>query len=322
MLESLVKDLKDGVYRIYPAEFEEYEILDMMAPSFVIAKEGERYLFIFDPRSVTSTGFFEDVEKEGLKKYFEDLLGESVKVGFSEGESIIESMKDELSFYEEMGVSLLEDSKSKIPKHRFEKVIERFKIFSMISKKSKGIRHSAEANIISISPGMAGLSLFVTLDSKFMIWLRNETAMEGSKLKYSLIRVFNVIVAKLSRYFKYERMSILPYESLLMLSRDVEKVKRFLRTIDVVNEKARDFFVDDFPKLIPDIKESAAHDLDHIIKSKETFLENLASLPDRRAFEHFKERVLNSMEKFCCQLDPISKIVEEWMDKLLEEVEK
>ena len=322
MFESLIRSLKDGLYRIYPAKFERHEILDMMAPSFVIAKEGNEYLFIFDPRSVTSTGLYEDKEGKDLEKYFKDLVEEPVKVAFSDEENIIESMKDDLSFYEEMGVSLLEDNKNKISEHRFKKIVERFKIFSMIAEKTKNMRYSVDANIISISPGMAGMSLFVTLDTKFMIWLRNETAIEGIKFKYSLIRVFNVIVAKLSRHFKYERMSILPYESLLMLSRDVEKVKRLLKTIDIINERARDFFVENFPKLVLNIKESTAYDLDDIIKSKETFLENLASLPDKKAFEHFKERVLNSMEEFCRQLDPISEIVGEWMDKLLEEVGK
>ncbi|MCD6449651.1 MAG: hypothetical protein J7L34_04000 [Thermotogaceae bacterium] len=322
MLENLIKDLKDGLYRIYPAKFEVHEILDMMAPSFVIGKEGKEYLFIFDPRSVTSTGSCENIESKKLEEYFSKLVEEPMRVAFTKEGNIVESLEDELNFYEEMDVSLLEDNVNKISHERFKKITERFKIFSMISEKTKDMRYSINANIISISPGVAGTSLIITLNTRFMIWLRNETTIEGAKFKYSLIRIFNVIVAKLSHYFKYERISIFPYESLILLPRNAKEVAKFLKAIDVINKKARSFFVENFPNLVRSIKEDMDYVLDDIIKSKEAFLENLASLSDKKAFEYFKERIINSMEEFCRQLDPISKVVGEWMDKLLEEVEK
>ncbi len=318
MFESIVKNLKKGAYKIFPAEFDDYELIDVMAPSFIVGIFDEGYTVIFDPRSVIiGTSFTEDVSDD-VKKEFEELIGEDVNVRYTPDYSK-DNLMDDVNFYQEMGTIVVESSERKVSDEDFKKILDRFKIFRMIAQKAKDYRYSIHPNMFSVSPGMAGLSVFITLDTKFMIWLKNETEIEGEKFKYGLIRAFNIVVAALARKFGYERMMILPYESLLILSRDVGKVERFLKTVDVVNEKIRDFLVENFGDMLSDVKRTV-YDMGDIFKSEDAFFEYLSALPDKKALSHFKERLVSSIEGFCYGLEKLSRSLQEWIEKLVEEV--
>ena len=319
MFEDLVNLLGKGVYKVFSSDFEEFELIDVMAPSFLMGKEGSEYVVVFDPRSVMAGGFYEEDDDPDVKEYFKRILDEDVKVLVNR-EGSIEYLKEDVNFYQEMGTMIIEDSNKKINESEMKKIVDRFKMFKMIAYKTREDRFSIDPNMISISPGMAGLSLFFTLDTKFMIWLRNETGLEGEKFKFSLIRIFNVVAANLARCFGYERMMILPYESLVVLNRDVEKLKRFLSTLDVVNREVREFLAENFRGMVSGVKGTTVYEIADIFKSKDAFFEYLAALPDKKAFEHFKEKLLSSIESFSSGLGSLSDKVQKWIEERLKEV--
>ncbi len=322
MFEKLSECKERGVYIVFPASFESSELLDIMAPSFVVGVGNGNYIVTFDPRSVMTSGSFEESGgcKNVVLELFQDALGQGLKVSFREDEEAVERIREDVRFYQEMGVVIVEENGKEIKTENFEKIKDRFKMFSMIAEKARQIRYSVEPGMLSVSPGMAGLSLFLTLDTKFMIWLKNETGLEGEKFKYALIRIFNVVVSRLSRHFKYEKMFILPYESLVVLTRDVERLGRFLKAVDLVNNGLRSYLLENFGEMIAKVKGMSGSEIADIFKSKESFYDILAAMPDRKGFEHFKEKLVGAVESFNSQLQPIGEAVDKWLEKLLEEV--
>ena len=323
MFEKLKEIKRECVILIFPAEFDSSELLDLMAPSILIGVEPGKYVVSFDPRSVMASGSFDEIDVEGLQdvlKNMENLFDMPLKIAVRADKDAVKTIFEEIRFYQEMGVYMVESDEKLVSYSEFEKLKEKFKMFTMIAEKSKNSRYSLNPNMLSVSPGIAGLSMFLTLDTKFMIWLKNETAAEGEGFKYGLIRIFNLVASKLARHFEYERMQILPYESLIVLNRDVEKLSKFLKTLDVANTKLREFLKNSFKNLISKIKVAGAVEIADIFKSKDTLFETIASLPDEKSFEHFKGKLIGSIEKFNASLEPIASAAEKLIEDLLKEV--
>ncbi len=320
MFEKLKEIGLKGVYVIHSADFDAIELMNLMAPSFIVAVEGGKYVVVFDPRSATVMGLIDNAPEEEAKKLreiFGDLVGMELKVGKKSDGGGIEGVLEDVDFYEGMGVVVLETDERTAGKRHVGKAVDRFKIFTMISKYTRDQRYSPEELFLSISPGMAGMSVFVSVDTRFMVWLKNETAVEGDKFRYSLIRAFNVVVAKIVRKFNYERMSILPYETMVIINRNVEKLQRFLRVVDVVNEKIKPYLVENFPVWISKMKSFEKADILESIKSKEEFFDSVAAIPDRRGVEMFKSRIISAIDNFDSQLAVITKELGKWMDGIL-----
>ncbi len=325
MFEDVVRSVEDGVYVVYPEDFSTFELLDFMAPSFVIAVKGDRYMVVFDPRSTTISGFYDELEEEAgdMRKAFESILGRKVKVARKqiEEEDPVGSVKEDVQFYEEMGVKILEaNGEPLVSRREFRKIVERFGIFNLISNFTKRIRYSFENPMIAVSPGMAGMSFFTTLDTRFMIWLRNATGIEGDKFRYAMIRIFNVVVTKLARKYHYEKMNILPYEIMIIPSRSEEKLRNFFKTVEIINDNIGDFLADNFARWVSEMNVSFDRsDILESLKSKEEFLDAIASIPDRKGVNHFKNRLVTVIDSFAGQLEPMTKEVTLWVENLLSE---
>ena len=326
MFEDLVRSMDDGVYVVYPEDFSTFELLDFMAPSFILAVKGDRYLVVFDPRSTTVSGFYTELsgeDDESLIEFFKGHLSQDVKVARKEleGEDPVESVKEDVQFYEEMGVKIIESNgESFVDQREFKKIVERFRMFNLISSFTKKIRYSFDNPMIAVSPGMAGMSFFTTLDTRFMIWLRNTTGIEGEKFRYAMIRIFNVVITKLARRFHYEKMNILPYEVMVIPTRSEEKLKRFFDMVEVVNNNVGDFLADNLARWVSEMTMSLDRsDILDSLKSREEFLDTIASIPDRKGVNHFKSRLVGLIESFSSQLEPMSKEVSTWMDRMLTE---
>ena len=327
MFEKL-KDLKGkGIYIVYPNFFDSLELMNLMAPVFVVGVKKNGYIVIFDPRSTTVTGVFnkedDDVSKE-LKEIFEKLLDMELNVEKKlefEGEDydVIASIKDDVEFYEGMGVMVLEsDEQKSISDREFSKVVDRFKIFTLVSNYTKNQRYSPEEFFLSLSPGMSGMGAFLSVEARFMIWLKNETKVEGEKFRYSLIRAFNVVVSKLAGKFGYERMSILPYETMIILTRNVKKFEKFLKALDVVNDEIKPYLVENFPMWTESMKAFDTMDIMDSIKSKEDFLDMIASIPTTRGVNILKSKISTSIDNFNRQLAIISRELGKWVEDTLE----
>ncbi|GEM_PF-3887499 len=329
MFERL-KNLKgEGIYIVYSKSFDSLELMNLMAPVFVVGIKKDGYIVIFDPRSTTITGVFNKEEDEisrELKDIFEKILGMELnvekKLEFDDEDSdVIASIKDDVDFYEGMGVMVLESDDDKpISEKEFSKVVDRFKIFTLVSEYTKNQRYSPEEFFLSLSPGMSGMGAFLSVEARFMIWIKNETKVEGEKFRYSLIRAFNVVVSKIAGKFGYERMSILPYETMIILTRNVNKFKRFLHVLDVVNEKIKPYLAEKFPVWAENMKAFDTMDIIDTIKSKEDFLDMIASIPTTRGVNILKRKISNSIDNFNRQLSIISRELGKWVDDLLEKV--
>lgn len=329
MFEKLKRLNGDGIYIIYSKSFDSFELMNLMVPVFVVGVRNGGYIIIFDPRSTTITGMFnktdDEVSKE-LKETFENLLGMELSVekkfAFDGDDSdVISSIKDDVDFYEGMGVMILESDGKSMSKKEFSKIAEKFKIFTLVSSYTKNQRYSPEEFFLSLSPGMSGMGAFLSVEARFMIWLKNETNVDGERFRYSLIRAFNVVVSKLAGKFGYERMSILPYETMIILTRNVEKLKKFLKAIDILNEEVKPYLVEHFPIWADSMKSFDTIDILDTIKSKEDFLDMIASIPTTRGVNILKSKISSSIDNFNRQLAVISRDLGKWMDDLLNGIE-
>ncbi len=325
MFEKLREIDEDGIFIVYPSEFDSIELMNLMAPSFVVGIKDGGYIVIFDPRSTTVSGMFETTNSPSLRRIeemFRTLLHMDVsvekKMSFENSTSIIDSIREDVEFYESMGVAVLEtDSSEPLSEVEFSKVLDRFRIFAMVSSYTKNQRYSPEECFISLSPGVSGMSAFLSVETRFMIWLKNETKVEGEKFRYSLIRAFNVVVAKLTGKFGYERMSILPYETMIILTRDVEKFEKFLKVLDALNEKIKPYLVSKFPIWAEKMRSFEKINIIDAVKSKEDFLDMIASIPNDRGVEILKSRISSSIEDFNNRLSMIGEELGKWMEDLL-----
>ena len=217
-----------------------------------------------------------------------------------------------------MGVTIIEsDSHGPISERELSKIADKFKMFTLVSSYTKNQRYSPEEFFLSLSPGMSGMGAFLSVEARFMIWLKNQTNVDGERFRFSLIRSFNVVVSKLAGKFGYERMSILPYETMIILTRNVEKFKKFLKALDKLNDEIKPYLVKHFPIWADSMKAFDTIDILDTIKSKEDFLDMIASIPTTRGVNILKSKISNSIDNFNRQLSVISKDLGKWMDDLL-----
>ena len=327
MFEEIGKFNVRGVYVVHSSLFDAFELMNLMAPSFTVGIDEDKYVVAFDPRSTTVSGFFEEAEGEiadYLRKVFGDLLGMEVSVSKKSDEFVedpIGEVSEDVEFYEGMGVVIIEkNGKVYMKKREISKTIDKFRIFTTVSEYSRKQRYSPEEVFLSVSPGMAGMSIFLTLDTRFMIWLKNETNVEGDRFRYSLIRAFNVVVTKLTRKFKYERMPMLPYEIMVIITRNLENLKRFLQSVDLINDKIKPFISEKFPEWTEGMKSYERLDILENLKSKEEFLDSIAAIPDRKGVRVFKEKLMSLIDSFDSQLHAITRDLGNWIDELLMKV--
>ena len=322
MFEEIARFNGKGIYVVHSSLFDTFELMNLMAPSFVIGVNKEDYLVVFDPRSATVIGFVEEANDdigEFLKEKFEKLLGLGIRV-FKKSEDTedpVAELERDVEFYGEMGVVVMEKNGKFPEKNTLNKLVDRFKIFNMISEYTMKQRYTPEELFLSISPGTAGMSIFITMDTRFMIWIKNETNVEGERFRYSLIRAFNVTVARLARKFKYERMPILPYENMLIINRNIKKLKSFFDAVEGVNENVKDFLKEKLPKWAADIKTFESESFFDFMKSREDFLDSIASIPDRKGVNALKSKLIGLIEKFSAQLEVITLEMEEWLEDFL-----
>ncbi len=325
MFEGLGKFKGRGVYVVHSSLFDAFELMNLMAPSFVVGIEKGNYVVAFDPRSTTVSGFFEEAKGEVadyLKKVFGELLEMEVSVSKKSDEFVedpLREVSEDVEFYEGMGVIVMESSDTPpMRKKEVSKIVDKFRIFTTVSDYSKKQRYSPEEMFLSVSPGMAGMSVFLTLDTRFMIWLKNETKVEGDRFRYALIRSFNVVVNKLTKRFKYESMPMLPYEIMVIVTRNLERLKKFLKAVDDINTNVKPFLKDRFPIWTSQMKTFQSEGYFDFLKSKEEFLDSIAAIPDKKGVESLKNRLNTLIDEFAGQLAVITKELGEWLNEILE----
>ena len=324
MFEGLREFNDRGVYVVHSSLFDAFELMNLMAPSFVVGVDGRDYVVAFDPRSTTVSGFFEEAKGEVadyLKKVFGELLEMEVSVSKKSEEFVedpLREVSEDVEFYEGMGVVVIESSDtSPMKKRELSKTIDKFRIFTTVSDYSRKQRYSPEEVFLSLSPGMAGMSIFLTLDTRFMIWLKNETKVEGDRFRYALIRSFNVVVTRLTKRFKYENMPMLPYEIMIIVTRNLERLKKFLKAVDEINANVKPFLKDRFPVWTSQMKTFQSEGYFDFLKSKEEFLDSIAAIPDKKGVESLKNRLNTLIDEFAGQLTVITKELGGWVDEIL-----